>query len=1017
VISQNEDRTLTWLNIPPVSKVNLPVETRKHELPFGELSWEDFERLCYRLARSNADIEHCQPYGIPGQKQDGIDIYAKLKKDNIYAVYQCKREEGFEPPKIKSAITKFLDGKWAEKAKIFVLCTEESLKSTNRASEVEVQRERLREKGITFVVWDSTQLSAELKNYPKIVDDFFGRSWVKAFLGSEEEEKLGNRLDIQQVASFRQLCSRFYKHVFSTHDFGLPIAEPGEANSLALEDRYIIPDISESKNIRSQYPSIDSQNKRIHEENNASVDIEEALENKKELIVSKVQKRQSIEEWLISTPDSIVIGGPGSGKSTLLRFIAIDLLSESPQLIQISKSWGQYLPVWIPFALWTKIISEPSTNSCSLTDLLINWLKSYDEERLTPLIRQALDDERLLLLVDGLDEYANEQSANVAFSRLQVFIRQRNIPAIITSRPNGFKRLSGIQDAEWKIGELSDFSIEQQKALSKIWLTHRIRSQKIINDETEIERIVNIEAEKFITELQKSIDLRELAKIPLLLCLLIFHKIHNTRLPQNRFKAYDSLIYYIICEHPQRRKTAASVTGSLCELSEDDIKKVLSKLAYFMHESHLEGSIDQKMAINVIGDYLKDPEKGLGFGQREAIKLSSDLLNISENTIGILVKKSPAEIGFFHRVFQEFLASQYISYLSFTEQINIIEHHCDDPQWKEVILGLFFITNRIEDIGAYIETIKKKSKSVNKIEQLTIELLLAEAAFGEYNCSTTLARLLTKETFDQIEMGSWTPHRENLLSHALDGLRSTKVRELVKSKLREWFPCRINSREILIEAMANWPMDEKILGCIWRGLSDERIECQRSAARTLAKIKNNDPSMGDKIGLLAKQSGDPLVRVSAIEALLKGWPGHASLPSLLESASKSPIIELRLAAILGKIQYNDQTKDDLDELLKFVSKDSKHSYRLSEWNEDIIDALIKGWPQSERIKKNFLAMLMKENHIMESFEVIAVRVLLEGYPQDNDVARFFAERIREDQRIFFTWGRHKNPWDIIARNF
>lgn len=244
--SQNEDRTLTWLNIPPVSKVNLPVETRKHELPFGELSWEDFERLCYRLARSNADIEHCQPYGIPGQKQDGIDIYAKLKNDNIYAVYQCKREKDFEPPKIKSAITKFLDGKWAEKAKIFVLCTEESLKSTNRASEVEVQRERLSEKGITFLVWDSTQLSAELKNYPKIVDDFFGRSWVKAFLGSEEEEKLGNRLDIQQVASFRQLCSRFYKHVFSTHDFGLPIAEPGEANSLALEDRYVIPDISES---------------------------------------------------------------------------------------------------------------------------------------------------------------------------------------------------------------------------------------------------------------------------------------------------------------------------------------------------------------------------------------------------------------------------------------------------------------------------------------------------------------------------------------------------------------------------------------------------------------------------------------------------------------------------------------------------------------------------------------------------------------------------------------------------
>lgn len=1010
---QNEDRTLTWLNIPPASIVNPPVETRKQDLPFGELSWEDFERLCYRLARSNADIEHCQPYGIRGQKQEGIDIYAKLKKDNIYVVYQCKREENFEPPKIKSAITKFLEGKWAEKAKMFVLCAEESLKSTNRANEVEAQRERLNEKGIKLEVWDSTQLSTELKNYPRIVDDFFGRPWVKAFLGDDEEKKLGNRLDVQQVASFRQLCSRFYKHVFRTHDFGLPIAEPGEANSLALEDRYIIPDISESKNIRSQ--SKESQGKFICEENDASLSIEEAIENKKELIVSKVQKRQSIEEWLISTPDSIVIGGPGSGKSTLLRFIAIDLLSENPQLIQISKFWGQYLPVWIPFALWTKIISEPSTNSCSLTDLLINWLKSYEEERLSPLIKQALDDERLLLLVDGLDEYANEQSASIAFGRLQVFIRQRNIPAIITSRPNGFKHLSGIRDSEWKLGELSDFSIDQQKALSKIWLIHKIKSQKKINDNTEIERMANFEAEKFIIELQKSKDLRELAKIPLLLCLLIFHKIHNTRLPQNRFKAYDSLIYYIICDHPQRRRIAASVIDTFCELSEDDIKKILSKLAYFMHESYSEGSIDQNIATNAIRDYLGDPENGLGFGQRESSKLSSELLNISENTIGILVKKSPAEIGFFHRVFQEFLTSQHISYLSLTEQLDIIERHCDDPQWKEVILGLFFITNRIEDIGKYIDTIKKKAESVTKIEQFTIELLLAEASFGEYNCSTALARRLAKETFDNIELSLWMPHRENLLNHALDGLRSTKVKELVKLKLLEWFPCRIYPREYLMDALTNWPFDESLLDYIWRGIRDERVECQRSAAKALAKIKNNDPIIGDKIELLAKQSNNSLVRASAIDALLKGWPAHKSIPNLIGSARNSSVPELRLIAILGKIQYNKQTDNDLDELLRLISKEFRISTRINVWEEDVIGAIIKGWPRSEIIKRNFLNVLIR-SRFFES-EKIMVRILLEGYPQDTDIAKFFADRIRKDSHVFFAWGPNRNPWDLMAKNF
>jgi hypothetical protein len=39
-----------YLNTPPLTVVNPPVVTRAQELPFGELAWEDFERLCLRLA-------------------------------------------------------------------------------------------------------------------------------------------------------------------------------------------------------------------------------------------------------------------------------------------------------------------------------------------------------------------------------------------------------------------------------------------------------------------------------------------------------------------------------------------------------------------------------------------------------------------------------------------------------------------------------------------------------------------------------------------------------------------------------------------------------------------------------------------------------------------------------------------------------------------------------------------------------------------------------------------------------
>ena len=38
----------SWLETPPVSKIDPPVDTRLQELPLEKHKWEDFERLCLR---------------------------------------------------------------------------------------------------------------------------------------------------------------------------------------------------------------------------------------------------------------------------------------------------------------------------------------------------------------------------------------------------------------------------------------------------------------------------------------------------------------------------------------------------------------------------------------------------------------------------------------------------------------------------------------------------------------------------------------------------------------------------------------------------------------------------------------------------------------------------------------------------------------------------------------------------------------------------------------------------------
>ena len=536
----------SWLETPPLSPITPPIETRHQELPFELLEWEDFEKLCLRLARLEADVEDCREYGVRGQEQGGIDLYARRRFAEKYTVYQCKREHDFGPAKIKEAVTKFLEGEWASTSDTFVLCTTESLRSTPRTDEVERQRSMLRDRGIALETWDSSELSPKLKGLPNLVDDFFSREWVRVFCGPDAANSLGNRLDAASMVEFRKRLFAFYGNVFNTHDPGLPSTALGELSVLDLEQRYVIPDIYDRRPI-----SISFQQSTQHEthagvegDDERSIPDAAAATPSSRRPMQRIshhaatfRPRQGVESWLAAAGRSIVLGGPGSGKSSLLRFLAIDLLRESPRLTTLAPQWGGLLPVWIPFALWTKMIAHQPPAECSLSDLLRAWFKSLNEEHLWPLIQQALEDKRLLLLVDGLDEWTNEEAARVALERLQVFIAQRHVPAVVTSRPHGFDRL-GMQAAGWQIGELSDFSPTQQRQLAHVWFLHKNTATSPGSSELpDLERRAETETAEFLTELSRSPDLQELAKVPLLLCLLISHRFLNARLPQGRFRS------------------------------------------------------------------------------------------------------------------------------------------------------------------------------------------------------------------------------------------------------------------------------------------------------------------------------------------------------------------------------------------------------------------------------------------------------------------------------------------------
>src|ERR1700730_15809328 len=99
---------------------NSPVTTRAQVLPFGELTWENFERLCYCLAGRAERVEYVARYGRSGQAQQGIDLFARLANGK-YEVWQAKRYESIVAREVKKIVATFRAGTWKDKSDRLIL--------------------------------------------------------------------------------------------------------------------------------------------------------------------------------------------------------------------------------------------------------------------------------------------------------------------------------------------------------------------------------------------------------------------------------------------------------------------------------------------------------------------------------------------------------------------------------------------------------------------------------------------------------------------------------------------------------------------------------------------------------------------------------------------------------------------------------------------------------------------------------------------------------------------------------
>jgi len=989
-------------NVPTVP----PVVTRAQQLPFGELTWENFERLCYRLTRLDGDVEHCARYGRQGDAQEGIDIFAR-QLDGHYYCLQAKRHRSFGPAKLRDAVETFLDGSWASRTARFTIAVQASLRSIDVQEEIERQAVRLKDLGISFAALDAEELSARLRDQPAMVDDFFGRAWVVAFLGQQVADNLGTRLDGAEFARVRAQLAGVYQaqfHFVDPGSFGSINDEAGRP-ALSLLDRFLKPDML----MREATPSLQRVNLIEPEgkRNNSSA-IELSLNAVSEstqrgnTVTGGRLRRLSLDEWLSDGHRLVLLGDAGCGKSTLLRVITLDLLGNQQHFSELAARWGEHLPLYISFSRWSSLVAREGSQ-IGIKEIVRRSLQPLLTGSIVDLLDRAIDEQRVLLLIDGLDEWSNEQAARVTLSTLVTIAEAHDVPAVVSGRPRGLDRV-GTLPANWKRGTIAPLSNVQQSNIAGRWFERY--ATVVTGDEQPSE--AGARANRFMAELARDPNLGALATVPLLLVGLVTLALRGQILPRTRGDIYDQLVRTLLEVHPERRATASGDTEArFCHAADPSQRRAaIARLAFSVRDQTGGGAISIAIAREEIRAYLASPQ-GLSLSEANAMAATTEILSINAETQGLVIENAPGEIRFVHASFEEFLCAEYIYSWPFNEIEEFVRLHSGESRWRNVITNLLSRIHRRDEFDRLIAIIETPVS--DEVARFHRDFLLGDIAFSAAIHSAATARRLALLTMERVEADAWLPARREALASVLKGLSDPAIKADIEKRLSSWLPARMTYRASLIEALGSWQPSIPLQELLLRAMRDEDRAVQRAAAAAFSRVFSPSSEACEKLLEGMSKTNDLATAAALLESLIIGWADVPEALPMFEEAWDSHGADLRLVGILGLAETGIASDEARDAVLGAQSMWSDISYP---YRDLAATMLMRHWPDDETLVKGALRRASKNFDSIWELDV-ATSYLLESSTENAEVRNWilaeldgeFPFNVMADQRIWSQVGR------------
>jgi HEAT repeat protein/energy-coupling factor transporter ATP-binding protein EcfA2 len=665
---------------------------------------------------------------------------------------------------------------------------------------------------------------------------------------------------------------------------------------------------------------------------------EEKVQSKPMTIAAALQKYRYL----------LITGAPGSGKTTLLRWLAVTF-ADRRQAENLGEAFSEEaVPILLELRRFSKRFHRLSEQPTAFD--LAEEISAFvgDDPRFHGVsadwMRQTLAQQPCLLLIDGLDEIADQMTRQRLLEAVEAFVQipiYAKVRCLLTTRPHGFQDVS--LGAKFQKTEVQAFTSDDIAAFIRHWY------------ETAYAEEYQAEASELITAIREQDRVTELAKNPLL-CTIIAIIYRNKRvLPNRRVRLYLECCEALL-DTWERNKTELVEQSPLIGRFDWEIKlELLMPIAYRFHAQEQKLALPEAEVVKWLAEALAEFDLSHGLAAEQEAR---QFIVAIRDRSGILQGRGDGTLEFSHRTFQEYLAARYIAKQDDPIYIDLVMKHLHEAWWREVhllVIGHLGCSDTAWKAEKLMLTILRVYKKPNA-------LLLPYKWFNFINLGKLFPRLQwrrriawhTLREFELVAQGyadCTVPAKTKKLSQTLS--------EFIFKQFLNWQrnPFYSKQQNFLITTAAKQNLSrDKIVAIFLRGLLDKQWNVRYAAANSLGKLGQASDKVIDAL-LKALLDKHGYVRGAAANSLGKLGKTSDQVIDVLLKALLDKEEYVQGAAANSLAQLGQASEKVIDALLNALFDKNEYVQnvvanslaQLDKTSEKVIDVLVKALDENEYV--------------------------------------------------------------------